>query len=109
MNEQLQILSEVFQQHEMLCKEPSIGTWRSVDDTLVCQLVIDPYYTGNDLDRECVARRQIEVLEEFLYENHYELWIGSPLELPELVVPNTRRQWKIDRIKWCLKQLERKH
>ncbi len=99
------IMAGVFQEHESACKEPSVGTWRSVDDKLVCRLEIDPYYIGDDLERECIARRQLDVLEEFLYSEHYELWTGSVLCLPEIVVPNNPRQWIIDRIKYCMTQL----
>ncbi len=104
MNKQDQLIAEILSAHESACKEPSVGTWRGEGDKLVCQLVIDPFYTGVDLKRECVARRQLEVLEEYFYENHYDMWCGSPLCLPEIVVPNTRRQWMIERIRWCLGQ-----
>lgn len=105
MDDELLIIAEIFKAHESACREPSVGTWRSVGDKLVCRLEIDPYYTGEDLERECIARRQLDVLEEFLYSEHYELWTGSPFCLPEIVVPDTKRQWRIDRIKYCLTEL----
>lgn len=99
------LIAKIFRSHESACKEPSVGTWRSVDDKLVCRLEIDPYYTGDDLDRECIARRQQDVIEEFLYSEHYELWTSAPLCLPEIVVPNTVRHRRIDCIKYCLNEL----
>jgi len=108
MNKELQVLATIFQEHEQACKEPSVGTWRAVGDKLVCQLVIDPYYTGDDLERECVARRQLQALEEYLFTNHNAMWQGSPFCLPEIITPNTRQQLFVDRIKFCIKTLAEK-
>ncbi len=99
------IMAKVFTEHESACKEPSVGTWRSVNDKLVCRLEVDPYYSGDDLERECIGRRQLDALEEFLYTEHYELWTSSPLCLPEIVIPNNPRQWIINRVQYCLTQL----
>ncbi len=67
---------------------------------------VDPFYAGSDLRRECIARRQMDQIEDFLFQNHYELWVASAISIPK-PEPETSYGWRIAQFKYCLWELSK--
>jgi hypothetical protein len=80
------------------------GDWY-IDHWEVC-----PFYNAStensaDLSNECVARRQADAIEQYLYTNKYGTWGISIGQLETSGEYETQHKWRLDRIKWCLEKL----
>ena len=66
--------------------------------------VVDPF--ADTLE----GRRQADALEDWLTWIHDELWIKSfsALDDPTCGTGQTHHQWRLDRIKYCFEQLEKR-
>ena len=49
------------------------------------------------------GRRQADAIEDWLVQNKYDLWLSSQTAPESHGIKN--HQWRLDRIKWCLEQL----
>jgi len=67
---------------------------------------VEPFYSGNDSSRECIARRQLDALEDWLVVQQTDLWIESANEY-DCRFDISNHQWRLDRIKWCLQEIEK--
>ena len=64
---------------------------------------VDPFYSGNNTHRECLARRQADAVERWLVANELSLWNTFYRENESAV----GHEYRLDRIKWCLEKLTR--
>lgn len=67
---------------------------------------IDPYFSGDDMRRECMARRQLDVLEQYLYKEQYDLFIHSAQKVKEPKEEINYHEFRTLQIKYCLDLLE---
>lgn len=63
---------------------------------------IAPFYDGDSVYLECLARRQADAIEDWLNRNQTELWVKS---FAKTNFQFSANQWRLDRIKWCLEEL----
>lgn len=58
------------------------------------------------------GRRQLDALEDWLKFNQYNLWNFSEEDISQMNKSDSTQmsshQWRLDRIKWCIEQLEEK-
>lgn len=82
----------------------------SINRPIVETIWITEELSGSD---ECVnpffdciyGRRQADAIENWLYDFKYELWADKACEAVTLVNVKCLHKWRLDRIKWCLKEL----
>ena len=73
-------------------------------------LIPEPH---NPLEHECHARRQADAIEDWFeglflsdVERDLDRYIIWNVSSSEVACSGTNHQWRLDRIKWCLEQLE---
>lgn len=67
---------------------------------------IDPFYSGDDLRHECIARRQLDALENYLYREQYDLFIHSAKNVQEPEDEISYHKFRKLQISYCLNLLE---
>jgi hypothetical protein len=68
---------------------------------------VDPFYSGDNTHRECIARRQADAIEDWLKEFEGKLWGSSYSSTIFDSVITKNHQWRLNRIKYCLEELSK--
>ena len=71
---------------------------------------VDPFYSGDNTHKECIARRQFDFIEDWIMINHYLLYQESSIQIEYPITPYSKHgafwyQNRRNRVEWCIQEL----